>query len=343
MPNVLRNDGPGTWHHVMNRGLAHRTVFESRDDVRHFLFLIARAVRRGEIEIHSYSFLPTHYHLLLRSLRGELSHTMMWIQNLFVRRFNGRRQRDGPLFQGRFRSRIITSDVYWRTVVRYIDLNAVSAGLVASGSHYPHCSAFHYVRESGPPWLARRAVEGVVLWLSRRKKYVPSLYNSAFSTGEPDFTPWVVEQRLLNRQTGEDPLDFLIRASPDKTRKWMARQAFLADGTAPGQTLVDPRSLLARIAAHRSIDPVWMVRPAKKDKPGWTVLAAGLLRMLCGLECREISQRLRCGETSACRYVRDHRGLFMNDDEYASLASRILNESLEACFAVPRGRKGKKW
>ena len=32
MPRNPREDAPGTWHHVMNRGLARRTVFEDRAD-----------------------------------------------------------------------------------------------------------------------------------------------------------------------------------------------------------------------------------------------------------------------------------------------------------------------
>ena len=36
MPRLPRRDAPGRWFHVMNRGIARRTVFESREDVRYF-------------------------------------------------------------------------------------------------------------------------------------------------------------------------------------------------------------------------------------------------------------------------------------------------------------------
>ena len=60
----------------MNRGLTHRTVFENRKDRRTFLSLLARAVREGRIELHSYCLLTTHFHLLVRSIDGRLSETM---------------------------------------------------------------------------------------------------------------------------------------------------------------------------------------------------------------------------------------------------------------------------
>ena len=65
-----RCDTPGSWHHVVNRGIAKRPLFEDRDDIRYFLSRLAHEVRRGRIEVHAYCILTTHYHLLVRSPRG---------------------------------------------------------------------------------------------------------------------------------------------------------------------------------------------------------------------------------------------------------------------------------
>ncbi len=58
MPRKPRFDEPGCFHHVMNRGMARRTVFETRANVRYFLSLLARACRRRRIEVHAYSSCP---------------------------------------------------------------------------------------------------------------------------------------------------------------------------------------------------------------------------------------------------------------------------------------------
>ena len=92
----------------MNRGLARRTVFETRQDVRAFLARLALCVRRGELEVHAYCVLTTHYHLLVRS-RGKLSEGLRRVQNDYVRWFNRARRRDGPLFRGRFLSKHVGS------------------------------------------------------------------------------------------------------------------------------------------------------------------------------------------------------------------------------------------
>jgi hypothetical protein len=73
MPRACRSDYPGAWSHVMNRGSARRTIFETRADVRHFLALLAHAARRGGIDIHAYCLMATHYHLLVRSKTARLA------------------------------------------------------------------------------------------------------------------------------------------------------------------------------------------------------------------------------------------------------------------------------
>ncbi|MCB9826196.1 MAG: transposase [Planctomycetes bacterium] len=60
----------------MNRGIARRTVFESAADVRKFLALLTCASRRARIKVYAYTFMLSHFHLLVRSLDGQLSETM---------------------------------------------------------------------------------------------------------------------------------------------------------------------------------------------------------------------------------------------------------------------------
>ena len=85
MPRIARADRPGFWHHVTNRAIARRTLFERREDFRVFIAALACAVRRGEIEVHAFCLMGTHYHLLVRSLLGELGSAMRRIQLVYSR------------------------------------------------------------------------------------------------------------------------------------------------------------------------------------------------------------------------------------------------------------------
>ena len=124
-----RCDEQETWHHVFNRGIARQTLFEGESDIRFFLAQLARAVRRGEVELHAFAILTTHYHLLVRTPDGGLGRAMQRVQTAYSRRFNRTRRRDGPLVRSRYGSRHVDTLEYRQVLVSYIDANPVVAGL----------------------------------------------------------------------------------------------------------------------------------------------------------------------------------------------------------------------
>lgn len=239
MARHSREDAPGSWHHVMNRGIARRTLFETERDIRYFLSRLARCVRDGLIEIHAFCVMTTHFHLLVRSPEAELSLAMQRAQNQYVRWFNRSRRRDGTLLRGRFRSRPVRTLSYRRILVRYIDANPVAAGLVASPALYPHGSARCYAKPVGPPWLDREWVEAYVQEVAGSASYRPGDYASAFGGSLPAQVARLVEKRIDGPTSNEDPLDELLKAAPGQVTEWMQRKALLADGTGIGVPVCD--------------------------------------------------------------------------------------------------------
>jgi REP-associated tyrosine transposase len=171
MAHPRRFDADGRYFHVMNRGIAHRSVFERRADVRYFLSRLAKAVRRGEIEVLAYCILTTHFHMLVRS-HGRLSPALRRTQTDFVRRFNRSNDRDGPLFRGRFLSKPVDTRTYLCNAYVYVLENAVDAGLAASPHEYPWCSAGALERRRPPP-LARGGAHRAVGTSGPRRARVP--------------------------------------------------------------------------------------------------------------------------------------------------------------------------
>ena len=70
MPRPQREDFPGAFHHVMNRGARRAPIFKLPDDCAGFLDHLADTVSRFGLEIHAYSLMPNQYHLLARSIGG---------------------------------------------------------------------------------------------------------------------------------------------------------------------------------------------------------------------------------------------------------------------------------
>lgn len=331
MPRGERQDEPGAWHHVFNRGLARRTLFEADSDGRAFLALIARCARNRRIEVHAYCLMATHFHLLLRSVDGNLSDSMQWVQNQYVRWFNRRRRRDGPLMRGRFGSRRADSLTYRRHLVTYIDFNPVEAGLVPAPALYRHGSAWHYARASGPPWLTRDWVEaevGAILdpAASRAERY-------ARRFGEPLTPPLVrwIEERCLVNPAGPDPLDDLVAAAPLFVQDWMRRKAELGDGGSVGQHLCSEEALELELELFRLGGSDWPLERQRGELLASTVLRAGLLRALSARTLAQIASASSSSPSLAWHHERLHHELLRTQPRYANAAARIASAALRTC------------
>jgi REP element-mobilizing transposase RayT len=308
----------------MNRGIAKRTIFESRRDARIFLAILAHTVRRGYFEVHSYSVMATHFHLLVRSPSGQLSQGMQWLQDRYARWFNRSRRRDGSLFRGRFRSIPIESQNHWRAVVRYIDANPVEARVIPCSGDYPFGSGAHYKRLSGPPWLSRRKVEGWVQEEQGAKHYHPADYECVFGSSLEGGKKELVERRLaLGKATG-DPLDDIVGASSAAIQDWMIRKCKLADGTKPGVPVVGVKTVDASLAVV-SNEPKC---PVNRRIITRKYLRAGLYRHLCGLRLREISALLAISGATAGAWAREHQAAILREGIYSHTVSLITQRAL---------------
>lgn len=311
----------------MNRGIARRTMFERREDVEVFLEGLGEACSRGELEVHAYCVLTTHYHLLVRSPAGSLATAMQRVQTEYSRWFNRARKRDGPLVRSRYRSRPVESLRYRRMVVAYIDRNPVAAGLVARASEHPYGSARFYAvaKEDGPSWLERTWIEETVRASTRSTTYSPAAYEQTFGR-LPAALAAIVEARWSSRVL-EDPLDDLVDAAPPVVLDWMRRKARLADGVPVGLPLVDPDSLeraVFEISSESEAD--WRIG----RRAGWTVVRAGLALQLCGSSLAETAERLTLSKSTVDVLIRQHALSLLTDEEYGRRSSRVARRALDA-------------
>jgi REP element-mobilizing transposase RayT len=138
----------------MNRGARKAPIFLGEEDNRAFLGLVGETVERFEWELHAYSLMPNHFHLLVRSREGTLSAGMKHLLGTYTQRLNRRQGWDGPLFRGRFKSQLVAGERHLIVLVAYIHLNPVVADLAKRADEECWTSYRAYMqKEPGPAWL----------------------------------------------------------------------------------------------------------------------------------------------------------------------------------------------
>ncbi|MBI5508876.1 MAG: transposase [Deltaproteobacteria bacterium] len=139
----------------MNRAARREPIFGDDEHAGGFLDALAWVVKHREVEVHAYTLMPNHYHLLVRSVRGNLSAAMKDLGGRFTQEVNRLRRWDGPVFRGRYRSELIEDDPHLLTVAAYIHLNPIRARLARRLDQ--RCSTSHrgYLGLDVPPeWLS---------------------------------------------------------------------------------------------------------------------------------------------------------------------------------------------
>ena len=141
MPRKARIVSGGVCFHVINRGNERARIFHCDEDYRYFMFAFLKAQERGPLEILAACLMPNHVHLVLRPRgSGDLSKWMQRAMTAHVRWHHARYQTTGRLWQGRYKLFPIQQDRHLLTVMRYVERNALRAGLVERAEKWAWCS-----------------------------------------------------------------------------------------------------------------------------------------------------------------------------------------------------------
>lgn len=155
MPRPLRINYPNAWYHVMNRGAGRQKIFKNSMHRVMFLNLLKECHLMFNVTISAYCLMDNHYHLLLSTPEANLPRAMRHLNGIYTQLFNRSQRRDGSLFRGRYKAKLIDDDCYQLIVSRYIHLNPVDASLVSHPGDYKWSSYRAYIGlESTPDWLS---------------------------------------------------------------------------------------------------------------------------------------------------------------------------------------------
>jgi putative transposase len=151
MPRGARGIIGGVTYHVLNRGNDRRTIFHTPGDYAAFVDLLAEGKRHARVDLLGYCAMPNHWHAaLIPETAGDLAAYLGWVTNTHVKRYRQYHGSAGAghLYQGRYKSFPVQDDFHFLWLLRYVEANALRAGLVDRAEAWRWCSAVPAARAS---------------------------------------------------------------------------------------------------------------------------------------------------------------------------------------------------
>jgi len=137
MPRQPRICPAGMPQHVIQRGNNRQVCFHDLSDRFTYTMYLSRYRKKFGIAVHAWAFMSNHTHLLVTPKTDEgLSFFMKSLGQSYAQYYNGRYDRTGTLWEGRFKSCLVDTDEYFLQCQRYIELNPVKAGLADYAGDY---------------------------------------------------------------------------------------------------------------------------------------------------------------------------------------------------------------
>jgi putative transposase len=153
MPRRPRADESGGLYHALNRGISRQTIFRKEAIYEAFERILSEGLERYEVSLISFQLTPNHWHLVLRPSRdGAMSDFLRWVTETHTMRYHAHYHTSGQghVYQGRFKSFPIQDDEHFLTVCRYVERNALRAGLVELAEDWRWGSLYRWLQRTEP-------------------------------------------------------------------------------------------------------------------------------------------------------------------------------------------------
>ncbi len=144
MPRTARKRSSTDLYHVIARGINKEFIFGQKREKNNIIRLFQKHLEDKDIEIYAYAIMSTHFHILIRVDLKLLSNYMAIVLAEFAEYYNFKHNRNGHVFQDRFKSECVETQQYFWNCIRYIHMNPVNAGIVKVPSDYEFSSMKEY-------------------------------------------------------------------------------------------------------------------------------------------------------------------------------------------------------
>ena len=202
----------------MNRAAKKSRLFDNDADYGAFQHVLIEALSRFDVAFYSYIFMPNHWHFVLSSRRDStISRFMHWLETTHARRWGLAKgvEGQGAVYQGRFKAIPIQTEHRFLWVCRYVERNALRAGLVERAEDWRWSSLWQRHNVAfGPqvsPWLVTEPVDWIAEVNAPQTQSEIDAFRRAVNLGRP------YGDEEWSRTVGHNPLR--RRGRPARSQK----------------------------------------------------------------------------------------------------------------------------
>ncbi len=285
MARRLRLHVPGGFYHVTLRGNHRQPVFFAEADRGRLDDVVGEAAHRLAARVHAYCWMTNHIHVLVQISDAPLGQLILRIASQYARMVQTRLDTTGHLFERRYHAVLVDADAYLVTLVRYIHLNPVRAGLVTDPAEYPWSSHRAYLGLSQHDWVT---TEFTFRMLANQPSHATARYRELMGSSEP--CRWGTGELIPHRDEpqviGSDAFVARIKGAEYRPRSHQSLDDLIRACSERFQ--VTPESLASACRArHLAVARAWIGHQA----------LAGRITSIC-----EVARRLHRSE-GAIRYL----------------------------------------
>ena len=158
MARLPRLELAGHLYLIVQRGRGAEPVFIDDDDRRRYLAAMLDSSRECAIAIHAYALMDDEVLLLATpAAAASLAGFMQAVGRRYVKAFNHRHARRGPLWDGRYRTTVVDPVSHLLACIRLVEQAPLRRGLVARTSDWPWSSAPHHAGQRSDPLVTEHA------------------------------------------------------------------------------------------------------------------------------------------------------------------------------------------
>jgi len=179
MTRLARMVVPRLPHHVTQRGNRREAIFFEDGDQEIYCDMAAEQLRKSDVEVWAYCFMPNHVHLILKPREADGTGRALGEAHRRYSNFvNARGHWTGHLFQSRFAS-VAMDESHLRVAVSYVSLNPVRARLVSRAEEWSWSSVRAHLAGEDDSLVSVRPV--LDRWPNFRELLLED-YDGAFSS-----------------------------------------------------------------------------------------------------------------------------------------------------------------